>query len=75
MRNRILDSLDELSRALEHANVPASAKARLLESASVAAYHALTLDELRLERPDVSTRSAGSVQTLERQPLIVELAA
>jgi len=42
--------LEELARALEQAGVPSQAAARLLESASVATMHAVSLDLVTSER-------------------------
>jgi hypothetical protein len=55
--------LDELARALELAGVPAAASARLLETASVATLHAVTLDLLSAEQAPAARPAAA-----ERQP-------
>jgi hypothetical protein len=66
---RILSArLDELARALELADAPAEQANRLLESASVATMHAVTLDLLTAERATDLWRAAA-----ERHPLIVPL--
>jgi hypothetical protein len=60
--------LDELARALELAGVPAGSSARLLEAASVATLHAVTLDLLTAER------AAGLWQeAAERHPAVAIL--
>jgi hypothetical protein len=63
---RILTArLEELARALARANVPARQAARLLESASVATMHAVTLDLLSSARAEELWR-----ETAERHPAI-----
>jgi hypothetical protein len=42
--------LSELARALERADVPPAAASRLLEAASIATMHAVTLDLLTAQR-------------------------
>jgi hypothetical protein len=64
--------LDELARALELAGVPAAAASRLLEAASVATLHAVTLDLLTAERAagvwhDAAERHPA-VEPLRRPP-------
>jgi len=67
---RILSArLDELARALELANVPAELASRLLESASIATMHAVTLDLITAERADALWNAAA-----ERHPHVVPLA-
>jgi hypothetical protein len=67
---RILSArLDELARALELADVPPQQAGRLLESASVATMHAVTLDLLTAERANGLWRAAA-----ERHPRVVPLA-
>jgi hypothetical protein len=57
---RILSArLEELATALERAAVPPEAAARLLESASVATMHAVTLDLLTSARAGELWQSAG----------------
>lgn len=66
---RILSArLDELARALELANVPPEQASRLLESASVATMHAVTLDLLTSERANALWQAAA-----ERHPDVVPL--
>jgi hypothetical protein len=55
--------LEELGRALERANVPKEQAARLLESASIATMHAVTLDLLTTTRATELWREAA-----ERHP-------
>jgi hypothetical protein len=67
---RILSArLDELGRALERANVPPDQASRLLESASIATMHAVTLDLLTSERATELWHDAS-----ERHPAVVPLA-
>jgi hypothetical protein len=70
---RILTSrLDELARALEQAAVPREVAVTLLESASVATMHAITLDLLTSSRASALWHEAA-----ERHPKVeplVELA-
>lgn len=66
---RILSArLSELARALERAAVPPDAAARLLESASVATMHAVTLDLLTSSRACALWREAA-----EQHPSVHEL--
>ena len=63
---RILTArLEELARAVERANVSARQAARLLESASVATMHAVTLELLSSARAEELWREAA-----ERHPAI-----
>jgi hypothetical protein len=67
---RILSArLDELARALERADIPPQLASRLLESASVATMHAVTLDLLTSERATELWHDAS-----ERHPAVVPLA-
>jgi len=66
---RVLSArIDELAQALERAAVPAEAAARLLEAASVATMHAVTLELL-------SAAHAGELwrEAAERHPTVQEL--
>jgi hypothetical protein len=60
--------VDELARALERANVPKDQAARLLESASIATMHAVTLDLLTTTRATELWREAA-VRHPEVHPL------
>jgi hypothetical protein len=67
---RILSArLEELARALELANVPAEQASRLLESASIATMHAVTLDLLTSEHASDLWRAAA-----DRHPQVAPLA-
>ena len=60
--------LSELARALERADVPPAAASRLLEAASVATMHAVTLDLLTTQRARQLWHDAA-----EQHPTVVEL--
>ena len=63
---RILTArLEELAHALERTGVPAKQACRLLESASVATMHAVTLDLLSSSRAEELWR-----ETAERHPAL-----
>jgi hypothetical protein len=57
--------LEELARALEQAGAPPDAAARLLESASVATMHAVSLDLVTSERA-----AAIWTEASERHPVL-----
>lgn len=66
---RILSArLSELARALERPEVPREAASRLLEAASVATMHAVTLDLLTSQRARALWHEAA-----EQHPNVVEL--
>ena len=66
--------LEELARALERAGTPPEAASRLLEAASVATLHAVTLDLLTSERAAELWREAAErhpeAEPLREVPLI-----
>ena len=67
---RLAARLEELARACERAGAPREPVARLLESASVATMHAVTLEFLTAER------AAGIwTEAVERHPLLEEAPA
>jgi hypothetical protein len=67
---RVLSArLEQLARALERAHVPPDQASRLLESASIATMHAVTLDLLTEERASEVWRAAS-----DRHPAVVPLA-
>ena len=66
---RILSArLSELARALERADVPPQAAARVLEAASVATMHAVTLELLTTQRARQLWHEAA-----EEHPNVIEL--